>query len=245
MTSETIDSCEKNDAPSATPLNALVHGVYAKDVVLPGENEADFEKLHAALKLELDPQGCMEEETVFEIARLSPNRRRIVRLMQKIEPSKASSDGSSTQGDDPNAYRKSMVTVGQSLQKRVEEAKANVDKVLSGPMPLDEESKKSLDKARGDFDFVLNILRNYFGYKPQSLVDTPPIQPAEPLKESPIIDILGKVFRLETSIDARIDKNLGRLANLKEYKRIEASKCIAPKTAPKLERAGEIVTDGE
>ncbi len=234
-----IESDQKQDSPSTTPLNALAHGGYAKAAVLPGEDAAGFEKLHADLKIELDPHGRLEEETVLEVARSCQGRRRIARLTQEIEPSKASLDGSSAQGKDPDAYRKSMVVVGQSLLAQVEDAKASVDNALSGPMPLDEETKESLKDACQKFDFVLDRLRSYFGYKPQGPVDMPPIQSAEPLTESPIIEILGKILRLEASVDARIDKNLGRLANLKEYKRIEASKRIAPKAGQEFKGADE------
>ena len=55
-----------------------------------------------------------------------------------------------------------------------------------------------------------------------------------------MIDILGKIFRLEASVEARIDKNLGRLASLKEYKRYEASKRIASNIVTKPEGRGEL-----
>jgi hypothetical protein len=49
---------------------ALKHGGYFSTAVLPGENSAEFEKLHQALIAELAPTGALEENIVADIARL-------------------------------------------------------------------------------------------------------------------------------------------------------------------------------
>jgi hypothetical protein len=49
---------------------ALKHGGYAATAILPGENRADFEKLHRALIAELAPAGALEDDIVATIARL-------------------------------------------------------------------------------------------------------------------------------------------------------------------------------
>jgi hypothetical protein len=48
--------------------NALVHGLYAKDVLLPWDSKDDFEKLHEDLKAEFSPRGRAEEEAVLDLA---------------------------------------------------------------------------------------------------------------------------------------------------------------------------------
>jgi hypothetical protein len=57
-----------------TPVNkihpALKHGGYAATAILPGENRADFEKLHQSLIAELAPVGALEDDIVATIARL-------------------------------------------------------------------------------------------------------------------------------------------------------------------------------
>jgi hypothetical protein len=62
---------------SNRPKNALSHGVYASDVVLPWEREEDFERLHQNLRGEFCPDGASEEEAVFEIATLYWKKRRL------------------------------------------------------------------------------------------------------------------------------------------------------------------------
>lgn len=57
-----------------TPVNkihpALKHGGYAATAILPGENRADFEKLHQSLIAELAPVGALEDDIVATITRL-------------------------------------------------------------------------------------------------------------------------------------------------------------------------------
>jgi len=49
---------------------ALKHGGYSATGLLPGEDSAAFEKLHRDLISELCPDGPLQEDTVFDIARL-------------------------------------------------------------------------------------------------------------------------------------------------------------------------------
>jgi hypothetical protein len=62
------------------PAPALKHGAYSKDVLLPGEDPAEFEKLHSGLIAEFAPQGRMEEETVASLARLMWRRQNLARF---------------------------------------------------------------------------------------------------------------------------------------------------------------------
>src|SRR5260370_21126852 len=73
---------------------ALKHGGYAATAILPGENRADFEKLHQSLIAELAPVGALEDDIIatmarfvwrkqnlatFPIAELAPNRYSAIR----------------------------------------------------------------------------------------------------------------------------------------------------------------------
>src|SRR5262249_52653522 len=61
------------ERPMPTPVNkihpALKHGGYAATAILPGENRADFEKLHQSLIAELAPVGALEDDIVATMAR--------------------------------------------------------------------------------------------------------------------------------------------------------------------------------
>ena len=47
--------------------NALMHGVYSADLVLPWESEEDLRKLHEDLKAEYQPDGCSEEQSIVSL----------------------------------------------------------------------------------------------------------------------------------------------------------------------------------
>jgi len=49
---------------------AVKHGAYSATAVLPGESQAEFDKLHRGLVAELVPSGALEEDIVMTIARL-------------------------------------------------------------------------------------------------------------------------------------------------------------------------------
>ena len=50
--------------------SAVKHGAYSATAILPGESEAEFEKLHRELVTELCPSGALEDDAVVNIARL-------------------------------------------------------------------------------------------------------------------------------------------------------------------------------
>jgi len=68
---------KKTEAGSVR-ANALSHGVYAQDHVLPWENKQDFFDFHNALREELEPDGPAEEEPVLGIASLYWKKRRMM-----------------------------------------------------------------------------------------------------------------------------------------------------------------------
>jgi hypothetical protein len=66
--------------PTKSPAskNALIHGVYARDILLPGENEEHFYDLFNAIRSELNPESPLEEEAVLDIVRSHWLKRRAI-----------------------------------------------------------------------------------------------------------------------------------------------------------------------
>ena len=85
---------------SKRPKNALSHGVYCSDVVLPWENEQLFNDLHQALREEYYPDGVSEEAAVFELASLHWKRRRLTIGIQLAFHGQADADALAKAGDD-------------------------------------------------------------------------------------------------------------------------------------------------
>jgi hypothetical protein len=59
---------------------ALKHGAYSEAVLLPGEDPAEFRRLHRDLIEEFSPTGRLEEETVAALARLVWRRQNLARF---------------------------------------------------------------------------------------------------------------------------------------------------------------------
>ena len=62
---------------SNSSKNALSHGAYSSQVVLPWENEQEFKDLHKSFQEELIPDGALEEAAVFDLANLHWKKRRL------------------------------------------------------------------------------------------------------------------------------------------------------------------------
>src|SRR5262249_20852043 len=56
---------------------AIRHGAYSAMGVLPGENRAEFEKLHRELVTEHNPSGALENDIVANMARLLWRKRNL------------------------------------------------------------------------------------------------------------------------------------------------------------------------
>ena len=76
-----LDPC---DASPKRPLNALVHGVYAKDLVLPWESEEDLIKLYQAYHEEFNVEGASEEEVLLDVVVCDWQQRRAAKAAQWV-----------------------------------------------------------------------------------------------------------------------------------------------------------------
>jgi hypothetical protein len=124
-----------NPIKQSRSRNALVHGLYAKDVLLPWDSKEDFEKLHEDLKTEFSPRGRAEEEAVLDLAFLHWHKQTIWRMWPTAVP------------NDPftldivETERKSWSGIRKCLR-----AVANDERTLLGT--LEAESAKLLGKIK-------------------------------------------------------------------------------------------------
>ncbi len=77
-----LKSKASDGAKKKRKRNALVHGVFSDDLVLPWEAPEDFESLHAGFKSHWQPIGPSEEEAVFDLAYLNLIKRRAMKMPQ-------------------------------------------------------------------------------------------------------------------------------------------------------------------
>ena len=62
---------------SKNSKNALTHGVYAREGILPWEDPKAFDDLHQEIRRDLNPSGYLEEQTVRDIAMVHWRKRRL------------------------------------------------------------------------------------------------------------------------------------------------------------------------
>ena len=199
--------------------NALVHGVYAKDIVLPWESPEDFKRLFDELQTEWKPAGRTEYETVLTLARWNWVKHRLMRSTEMAF--RKDSFGA----DLEKSGAKSWADVASYLQKNAADDSGVMAKAKNTLKLLDD----TLTKASAAMDPNNQGSQDHF-QEVQSVkkVFEAHVLPVygkvfdkgnkNPITEAYHPDYLEKIVRLEASIDARIDKALQRLVTLKEYK---------------------------
>ena len=68
------------EGKTASSMNALKHGADAASVVIPGEDPAEYERVAADYRQDLEPRGAVEEFQVDTIIRADWQRRRLRRI---------------------------------------------------------------------------------------------------------------------------------------------------------------------
>ena len=181
--------------------NALTHGLYAREAVLPWENPEAFAAFHAAIRLELNPAGALEDEAVRDMAELHWRKQRLAMsyLLQfyksapspdLIEAAKGGLAGIATYlaGE---GHRSQGIFSGTTSQV--------LDFIKSGRRPDPAASSKAL--MLGHADTMCTIVEQ--AYDPTSI---------------------ERYLKTEAMIDSRIAKIMGRLVVLKEFKKIYGQK---------------------
>jgi hypothetical protein len=226
-------STNNTPAKNKTNRNAMVHGLYASEIILPWESEQEFERLHQDLKEEWSPCGRMELETVFALARLFWIKRRLMRTWElgfRKDP---------LVQDIVNSGKKSWAEIHNYLRDQAkndfsagEAAKDLHSKMQATLQLLSEELGKRAGKGP-DWDNIHKLHQQWQVHMGQiHKFFLLPAKTEHPSNRTQILDqayepeALEKIVRLEAALDTRIDKTVARLVNLKEYKRLVGLKPI-------------------
>jgi hypothetical protein len=207
--------------------NALVHGLYAKDVLLPWDCKDDFTTLHEALKVEFLPRGRAEEEAVLDLAMLHWHKQTVWRMWPvAVLKDPFTDDILQTERKSWSGIRKRLragAHSGRTLQGKIDSVS---EKIMSRLADLnkkiattsDEEEIKLLESK---IAALLRILNEHVQPLMQALARGPNAEQAFDKAYSP--ESMEKIVRLEAALDARISKVLARLVGLKEFKRTPAA----------------------
>jgi hypothetical protein len=215
---------------SKRPKNAISHGVYFSDVVLPWENEQLFNDLHQALREEYYPDGVSEEAAVFELASLYRKRRRLTIGIQLAFHGQADADALAEAGDDgwegvarylkktsadgdrvcdvaralANSHTKVVTKVLDEINQCIgDESKQKDPAVLDNLILL---AKKIDDVGK---DVVVPMLRITETYDVDQKIAERAYRP----------DLMEKELKVLAHIDRQITKAMESLVRAKEYKK--------------------------
>jgi hypothetical protein len=228
-------NCDKVSKQPTKPRkkNALAHGIYGKDIVLPWESRKEFEKLLADLRDEFPPEGRMENEIVFDLAHLRQLKYRVHQMYI------AAAYSDPFVSDLVEARQKSWAGMRSHLRTNSINERA-MSELMNGMFLADaEESAKTLAQALRGGKLVNSQIVQGKGYVDVMKNFTIPLIEAheadarssaeDSLRRTYSPEYLEPIIRLEAMIDARIDKALARLVSIKEYKRMRAT--YSPPTA--------------
>jgi hypothetical protein len=201
----------------AKNFNALVHGVYASDVVLPWEDKDEFYKLLKGLKLTYQPRGAYEEEIVYDIAALLWKKRRVNRLLQIPSAESASSREIEENGvHNVHGIRRALRKKGAN-GKLFKSVSANIDR-------LSKEVSSSASKIGGQSK---SSLRTQLKALQGEVAKLQPIikraersdQPDKAFDFSPMLDAINKANEIEARWDGLVKKKIEQLVMSREFQR--------------------------
>ena len=241
---------------SKRPKNALSHGVYCSDVVLPWENEQLFNDLHQAFREEYYPDGVSEEAAVFELASLHWKRRRLTIGTQLAFHGQADADALAKAGDDgwegvarylkktsadgdrvcdvaralANSHTKVVTKVLDEINQCIgDESKQKDPAVLDNLILL---AKKIDDLGK---DVVVPLLRVTETYDVDQKIAERAYRP----------DLMEKELKILAQIDRQIAKAMDSLVRAKEYKKYYGRLAIEAQSNKMLNLPAESISNSE
>src|SRR5664279_1175507 len=176
------ETCEPSEVPlveksgvQSPAKNALIHGMYAEELILPWESADELTKLRNDIWDEPQPEGRAEEETTIGIVRLLWLKRRMMRTSQlgfcrdpfSVETSRANPkdwDGLVALIDAAVDEKASLTTAAKESLDSLKLAIERISEINTVCLPghsqdgPPKEAFQAAQQAREDADLVLKIL---------------------------------------------------------------------------------------
>jgi hypothetical protein len=201
------------------PPNALKHGVFAKILILPGEDREEFKLLYAALVEEWKPVGPTEHDAVLSIAKGIWRKRRMQRFLSS-EMLRCSLDPNHAYHDEAFALR--------TLSQCIEEAPDEVDVALRGlsarnadhlrenfPRGKFESTSQWVRAIQEEVTSVLLPRAERFSFDTETLI----------VRDAAFftVEVIKDELAVDARIDAMIDRAVKRLVQTKAMKQMLVS----------------------
>jgi hypothetical protein len=211
----------------STRQNALVHGLYAKDVLLPWDSRDDFERLHEDLKVEFTPRGRAEEEAVLDLAVLHWQKHTLWRMRRvAVLKDPFTKDILETRRESWSGIRRGLRSAAHDQRTLLGTVEAVNAKMVSQVRRLQKEMDEASDPqevklVEEKLNGLHRTIANHALPLLQKLREVPGAEQA--FDAAYAAESMEKIVRLEAALDARIAKVLARLVGLKEFKRTPAA----------------------
>ena len=205
--------------------NAFKHGAFSLDLVLPDEKSEDFEQLHQGLIEEWRPTGALEEDTVLTIAQGIWLKRRVARFYDREatwaqehagEEELNHTDTVARLLDGVQSAEEATEFIG-SLPKRFrEEIEIKIPRsIFTNDQNWIQKVKSLLPKLIDGYEMAIRVEQGSLKFKAE--------------KAALLRDLTTKKILLDERLDARIDKAIKRLAQLKTFKQVIEVRASQPK----------------
>jgi hypothetical protein len=222
--------------------NALTHGVYSQDLVLPWESEEDLRDLCEALKEEHQPQGCSEEHALFTVAKFMWLQRR-ANNMASLQ----------FQAGMPEACHdvpwQAILQYQRQTPERVEELTQGAKELIAEITAIAAEFRsRSMSaptntpegkQAQTEYAALTAEVDRIKVHVEKKIMPAIRNLAAEAEQQTKLFskaydpDQIERLVAIEAAMETRIEKALARLTALKEFKKFQAPSLIPPQRPPR------------
>jgi hypothetical protein len=231
--------------------NAVRHGLYSKYVTLPWESDDDFNCLLQELRDEWKPNGCSEEQAVFSLAHLTLLKWRAIASVQldffkstvsnELKSGGLSWDEIVRHQNTVPAHARVALTAATTL---IDDLMATHEKIRSLPYWTDtsdgKEVQRQLMHLRDDVNTLIQQTKKDVIDGVKALVKTVE-ESAGRFEEAYQADKIEKQLDLAGKFDAKIEKAVRLLVQIKVFKRVDVANNPTP---PLLESPSMVPVDG-
>ena len=196
--------------------NAITHGAYSEDLILPGESVREFKLLHRGLIEEWKPTGALEEDTVLTIAQCIWLKRRVDRFYYD-EASWAQEHPKEEDLED--AFRRAKMLEKVHTVNDVTEIVDQLPELYK--TYLEQAVPRSNFKDENDWiQFMKTRVLDFLVQHKLVIIAQIDSRKFRAVKAGEVRELTAKKIALDERLDARIDKAIKRLAQLKAFKQI-------------------------
>ena len=235
-TQQKVIKSETNLGASSSPTkkgnkNALLHGVYSHEVIMPWENEDDFKTLHQAFRMEWNPRGYSEEQCVLDVTYYTWMKWRAIKAAQ-LRFFKTPLAGEIKPGEDTwetmIEYQKKLGASGDILISRaykfMQDLNATFEHIRSHHYWTEDSEGKEIQKQLGllktDVSRLTDEVRTKVIDGVGKIVDG--VKEANScLDQAYDLDEIERQLNLVAKFDVSIEKVLRRLTSIKVFKRVD------------------------